>query len=436
MPLIGIAVTSAARTIGHWISFGVTLAMMLGLCGFLFKQKKSRFGTKCHVNGPLILTMMAALLIMVEPIRHALQDSNVWPEVKVDHLSDTYGVGLAFDTQRSILLLPDTQTISSVAEENLYRIHRLKYADGKVSEKLSSIENLTTTPTAVYYDKGTDAYYIGTNEYISKYEPTTQILNETWCKLEHEGTTTTTLGMSADSTQLFIAGGLANVVSKCRLSDGVQLPDIYCGGSSNTSSINDLVYDDATNVVYVTFGSDPTANKDTNSTAPPSGVLKIDAKGVVTKVVGDGERGIDNANNIQLDDKWIVVTQNPGSRVYNIEKSTNTILAYNDISTDIKPNILGMTVSASGSYIIAANNSEVVMYDFDFIGSGQYVHDPSRNCISSNNEKMRCLTTLGAFTTLVCTYTGFILLAVGTMWNANLVSKLKDARDKWRELRA
>jgi len=34
-----------------------------------------------------------------------------------------------------------------------------------------------------------------------------------------------------------------------------------------------------------------------------------------------------------------------------------------------------------------------------------------------------------------CTYTGFALLTIGTLWNANIAEKIKDFRAKWRELR-
>lgn len=34
-----------------------------------------------------------------------------------------------------------------------------------------------------------------------------------------------------------------------------------------------------------------------------------------------------------------------------------------------------------------------------------------------------------------CTYVGFTLLTIGTLWNSNIMDKLKDFRAKWRELR-
>jgi len=52
-----------------------------------------------------------------------------------------------------------------------------------------------------------------------------------------------------------------------------------------------------------------------------------------------------------------------------------------------------------------------------------------------NRENISCLSLTGVLFTIVATYTGFILLFIGTMWNANIVSKLKELRQKWRELR-
>lgn len=46
-----------------------------------------------------------------------------------------------------------------------------------------------------------------------------------------------------------------------------------------------------------------------------------------------------------------------------------------------------------------------------------------------------CLNLTGGIC-MAITYLGFALLIVGTMWNANLMDKLKDVRDTWRELRS
>jgi len=50
-------------------------------------------------------------------------------------------------------------------------------------------------------------------------------------------------------------------------------------------------------------------------------------------------------------------------------------------------------------------------------------------------EDMGCLSPVGWLFTIVATYTGFTLLVIGTLWNANICDKLKDLRAEWRRLR-
>lgn len=398
-------------------------------------QRKRRFGSKLNVNGPLYLTILAAVLIMMEPMRHALQDSGVWREASVVHVSDVRGVDMSYDAVRHVLLLPDTQTIGATADEDLFRVHRLQYENGKVVKVLPSIDNLTMAPNSIYWDTNTDAYYIGVKGYIAKYDPKNETLNNSWCKLGSDEAMT--LGMTSDTLTLYAAGGGDSVLVTCKLSDGAT-GALDLGSVTNQSYINDVAYDSSSSSLYVTFGSNTHSNSPSNNTVTPSpsGVLQVELSGKITVVVGDGDRGITNANSIILDGVWIVVTTNPGSRVYNIDKSSREILSYTDISDFTNPNFMGLAMVESGHYLIATNNTEVVDFDFNFLGSGEYKHNPSVNCISSNNEQIRCLSGIGIFSTLICTYIGFLCLAVGTMWNANLCGKLRDARDKWRELRA
>jgi len=69
------------------------------------------------------------------------------------------------------------------------------------------------------------------------------------------------------------------------------------------------------------------------------------------------------------------------------------------------------------------------------IGSSQYVFNPDRNCLHSNNERIACLSTIGFVFTILFTYSGFVLLAVATMWNANITEKIRKFREKWKEIR-
>jgi len=50
-------------------------------------------------------------------------------------------------------------------------------------------------------------------------------------------------------------------------------------------------------------------------------------------------------------------------------------------------------------------------------------------------ETVRCLSVVGVFFTIIATYLGFILLFIGTMWNANIMTKLKQIKMKWTQLR-
>jgi len=83
------------------------------------------------------------------------------------------------------------------------------------------------------------------------------------------------------------------------------------------------------------------------------------------------------------------------------------------------------------SFLIMADPLRHVLQDADVWpspSSGQY--EPG-----CHDETMRCLSGVGWVFTVFCTYIGFTMLICGTMWNADLIGKLKAMRDKWRELR-
>ena len=61
-------------------------------------------------------------------------------------------------------------------------------------------------------------------------------------------------------------------------------------------------------------------------------------------------------------------------------------------------------------------------------GSSEYIS-------GCGSETMACLSPLGWGFTSVFTYTGFLFIAIGTMWNANMVDKCRSIRSKWNELR-
>jgi len=72
-------VSAAARSLGHYISFGVTLAIMIGLCIYVGLKRKERWGSWCRINGPLIFSIIASIFIMADLTRHVLQDLEWWP---------------------------------------------------------------------------------------------------------------------------------------------------------------------------------------------------------------------------------------------------------------------------------------------------------------------------------------------------------------------
>jgi len=76
--LLSGAVTAAARSLGHYISCGVTGTMMIGVNIYIFYKCRQRKGSHWKKYGPLYFTIIAAFLIMADLIRHVLQDVNIW----------------------------------------------------------------------------------------------------------------------------------------------------------------------------------------------------------------------------------------------------------------------------------------------------------------------------------------------------------------------
>jgi len=66
---------------GHWISWGITLAMMIAINAFMYhNMTKYRRGMDTRQRiGPFLCTLIAAPLIMADLTRHILSDTNVWP---------------------------------------------------------------------------------------------------------------------------------------------------------------------------------------------------------------------------------------------------------------------------------------------------------------------------------------------------------------------
>lgn len=61
---------------------------------------------------------------------------------------------------------------------------------------------------------------------------------------------------------------------------------------------------------------------------------------------------------------------------------------------------------------------------------------PPPHCIPDKDENMGHLSPMGILFTIVFTYSGFVLLTIGTLWNANFVSKIRQIRQQWKKLRS
>jgi len=88
--LVSGSVSAASRSLGHLISFFVTLVLMLVVNGFMVYTLKNRDKSQgcCKYYGPLILTIFATFFIMADLVRHLLQDHGVWPECDRSTVTD------------------------------------------------------------------------------------------------------------------------------------------------------------------------------------------------------------------------------------------------------------------------------------------------------------------------------------------------------------
>ena len=57
------------------------------------------------------------------------------------------------------------------------------------------------------------------------------------------------------------------------------------------------------------------------------------------------------------------------------------------------------------------------------------------NCLPGNEENMKHLSMIGIIFTIFFTYSGFFLLALGALWNADIINKVKKMKKQWAALR-
>lgn len=72
--------SAGARAMGHYLSFGMTFVMMLGLSIYIYEhRRKMSVANWWSKWGPFILMVVASLLVCADPFRHVLQDLDFWP---------------------------------------------------------------------------------------------------------------------------------------------------------------------------------------------------------------------------------------------------------------------------------------------------------------------------------------------------------------------
>lgn len=86
-------------------------------------------------------------------------------------------------------------------------------------------------------------------------------------------------------------------------------------------------------------------------------------------------------------------------------------------------------LSTLGGLLMIADPLRHVLQDNGIVNMNEYIS-------GCPTENFACLSTIGWIFTVAFTYSGIALLVVGTMWNADIVGKCEEIRDKWREIRS
>jgi len=63
---------------GHVVGLAVTAAMLIGMLVYTIYSLRNRWGECWRKYGPLIFVCIAFPMIIAEPLRHILQDNDVW----------------------------------------------------------------------------------------------------------------------------------------------------------------------------------------------------------------------------------------------------------------------------------------------------------------------------------------------------------------------
>lgn len=81
MGLLGAASTAAANELAHTITFAVNLAIFTNMCQFVYRSTKAKVSPhRSHLNNwaAMYCIVLATILVMVDLMRHVLQDSRTF----------------------------------------------------------------------------------------------------------------------------------------------------------------------------------------------------------------------------------------------------------------------------------------------------------------------------------------------------------------------
>jgi len=103
--IVGGTVTAAAREAGHWVTFGLTIFMMLCIIAYTAYKSRDRWGSHWERFGPLYLVSVSAVLVMADPTRHILQDVHVWEAGPNEWSSSMYRSGCSHESMACLSVI-------------------------------------------------------------------------------------------------------------------------------------------------------------------------------------------------------------------------------------------------------------------------------------------------------------------------------------------
>jgi len=75
---VGGTVSAAATTLGHYLAFGITAAMMLGIDIFIGYGSKDRWGEHWEVYGPTYMVSFSTVFVLASPAVSCMGDLHWW----------------------------------------------------------------------------------------------------------------------------------------------------------------------------------------------------------------------------------------------------------------------------------------------------------------------------------------------------------------------